>query len=732
MRAVLAALTVVLAPLAWATVPSETSTVSYACNGTTTVYAYSFKILASTDLVVTATTAAGSVTSLVLTTDYSVSGIGVSTGGNVTLTAGSKCPNLSTLKIVRTVTKTQTTSFRTQGSFNPAVHENAFDKLTMETQQIDRDVGKLMGRVCGIGQILTSTDGVNLTCVNDNGSSPVADSSTVTATGSTTARALRDVHSDVKNVLSFGAVGNGAIDDGPALDLATTAACRAALDTFEWNQGVGGTVFLPRGIYRRTTTWTIPDNCNGLRIVGEGSGTTSILMDANATTDAIVAASNRKLQIKGIWIYAFSATPGVLPGKFRDGVKLGSSAGVGGISWGDLEDVKVSYADGYGFRILRALDSKMRGCGTRYTKTGLLIDADGSGVESTTVEVSGFTSSTSTEHGVIVNKAYGVSFNQLTVEGAGTPATAANANGLLVGPLAEVTLTHPYFESNAGWDIATGLDATNYSRLVVVNPSARYTANKGAGYGFLKIGARTQDGALVGGAFTGGYGSGNKVLSIASGARNFLIASPAVNTDSTSVEYNSGPLSGYNGVVLGGNGLAEGMIEGRYKFRIFGGPLVTQTAGAPPASGTWAAGDISFNQAPAAGAVEGWRCTTGGTPGTWTAFYPQRWKRAQTGPTYGANVAIDASLGDVFAFNATDGVAFQVDNPTNPQAAGHMITIRVANTSGGALGAVTFGTQYKLAGAWTSPANGNNRTITFEWNTANWIEVSRTAADAPN
>lgn len=40
-------------------------------------------------------------------------------------------------------------------------------------------------------------------------------------------------------------------------------------------------------------------------------------------------------------------------------------------------------------------------------------------------------------------------------------------------------------------------------------------------------------------------------------------------------------------------------------------------AAAAPTVGTWTAGDIVFNTAPAAGGKIGWVCTVGGTPGTW-------------------------------------------------------------------------------------------------------------------
>jgi hypothetical protein len=102
----------------------------------------------------------------------------------------------------------------------------------------------------------------------------------------------------------------------------------------------------------------------------------------------------------------------------------------------------------------------------------------------------------------------------------------------------------------------------------------------------------------------------------------------------------------------------------------------------------------------------------------------------RTTPTYGASVAIDAKLGREYVIDATDGVAFTIANPTNA-AQGLRVTIRVRNTSGGALGTITWGTAYKLA-AWTSPATGYSRAIDFQYSGSAWIEVSRTPADVPN
>ncbi len=53
------------------------------------------------------------------------------------------------------------------------------------------------------------------------------------------------------------------------------------------------------------------------------------------------------------------------------------------------------------------------------------------------------------------------------------------------------------------------------------------------------------------------------------------------------------------------------------------------------------------------------------------------------------------------------------------------------------MGTITWGTNFLLAGVWTKPANGFNRSVTFICNSVigvanKWVEVYRTAADVAN
>lgn len=99
--------------------------------------------------------------------------------------------------------------------------------------------------------------------------------------------------------------------------------------------------------------------------------------------------------------------------------------------------------------------------------------------------------------------------------------------------------------------------------------------------------------------------------------------------------------------------------------------------------------------------------------------------------TYSTSINVGANLAETFFIAVTDGVAFTINAPTSGTA-GQRITFRIRNTSGGAMGAVTWNGAYKLS-AWVSPATGFQRAITFETlDGTNFYEIGRTPADVPN
>ena len=130
---------------------SQTSRIGYTGNGSVSVYAYTFKIFDDDDLLVTVrdTASPGVETTLVKTTDYTVSGVGSSTGGNVTLVNASQSwltsGNLkSNYKLVvrRVMDLIQSADIRNQGDYYPETHENVFDMLVMQDQQQQDDLDR--------------------------------------------------------------------------------------------------------------------------------------------------------------------------------------------------------------------------------------------------------------------------------------------------------------------------------------------------------------------------------------------------------------------------------------------------------------------------------------------------------------------------------------------------------------------------------------------------------------
>ena len=101
----------------------------------TFTFAYDFKVLDQSHLVVTVTTTStGAAVTKTITTDYTVTGVGTDSGGNVTFVAGKAPLSTETVTITRAVPLTQLTDLQNRGGVQPSVLEESFDKLTQITQ----------------------------------------------------------------------------------------------------------------------------------------------------------------------------------------------------------------------------------------------------------------------------------------------------------------------------------------------------------------------------------------------------------------------------------------------------------------------------------------------------------------------------------------------------------------------------------------------------------------------
>ena len=115
------------------TVSTEVNHNEYTGNGVTTTFPYAFRIFQASDLLVTTSDSDGVLRTLVLNTDYTVSGVGAYYGGHIVLNKP-----LSTgwrISIERSLAVVQETDLRNQGRFFAETHESAFDYLTMIIQQ---------------------------------------------------------------------------------------------------------------------------------------------------------------------------------------------------------------------------------------------------------------------------------------------------------------------------------------------------------------------------------------------------------------------------------------------------------------------------------------------------------------------------------------------------------------------------------------------------------------------
>ena len=123
----------------------------------------------------------------------------------------------------------------------------------------------------------------------------------------------------------------------------------------------------------------------------------------------------------------------------------------------------------------------------------------------------------------------------------------------------------------------------------------------------------------------------------------------------------------------------------------------------------------------------------GGLAGGATLLAFMETNRGVAAVTYSASMTPDASAAAHHTIVATDTNAFTINAPTatapTSVTRGWVLTLDIKNSSGGTMGNVTFDAVFLPAGAFTKPANGKRRTISFYFDGTNWVELSRAAAD---
>jgi hypothetical protein len=280
------------------TVSSTTARVSYSGNGTTTVFPVPFYFLANSDLLVVLRSSAGIETQQVLSTNYTVTGAGVLSGGSVTMTVAP--PSGTSLTILRNVALTQTTDFLPNDRLPAESLEQTVDKLTMIVQQLDDSSDRSIK--------FPITDSPSISAVLPSSSSRAGKFLKFSSTGSPTAEA---VPTFAVSVTDFGATGDGTTDD--------TAAIQTAVNTAYM-------LFFPAGTYKVTSPITLRSNNH---LFGEGASSVISYTGTATSQGALYANSgSASTYVENLVVRDLKLLGDVVASGFSEFVHLISFSGV--------------------------------------------------------------------------------------------------------------------------------------------------------------------------------------------------------------------------------------------------------------------------------------------------------------------------------------------------------------------------------------------------------------------
>jgi hypothetical protein len=97
-------------------------------------------------------------------------------------------------------------------------------------------------------------------------------------------------------------------------------------------------------------------------------------------------------------------------------------------------------------------------------------------------------------------------------------------------------------------------------------------------------------------------------------------------------------------------------------------------------------------------------------------------------PGAGGAVSVNMLTDSSFRLTVTDTTGFTINSPSN-SARGDRLLLVIKNSSGGAMGTITWGGSFKLAGTFINPASTKQRLIEYIYDGTNWLEITRTGAD---
>lgn len=266
-------------------VTGSTTRNDYSSSSGQTVFAYTFQILLTTDVKVIKNG-----TTLNINDDYTVSGAGVSSGGNVTLTTGASGGD--TVSILLAMPIDRTTQYQNAGDFLASDVNGDLDKSYIALNQLQTDISRAVrlkdqDQSVDLELPLVSTRANKFLRFNFDGSvdvttgTPGAPSTTddITYNSGETGSTQRTLTSRLQDFLlatDFGVVGDGVADD-------TTAARNCILAAIA-NDKVA---YFPEGNYKITANILdykkLVDGGKSPKIVGAGRGLTKFTISGTQT-----------------------------------------------------------------------------------------------------------------------------------------------------------------------------------------------------------------------------------------------------------------------------------------------------------------------------------------------------------------------------------------------------------------------------------------------------------------
>lgn len=148
------------------TVITQITESTYVANGSTLVFAYNFRILDESHLKVYADEV------IVDSADYTVTGVGAASGGDVDFTPSGAPTNGTIIRLSREIPITQLVDYQPNDPFPADTHEAALDKLTMITQQHRTELDRTIQATPGNGGVVfefTDPKANTILAFNDDG-----------------------------------------------------------------------------------------------------------------------------------------------------------------------------------------------------------------------------------------------------------------------------------------------------------------------------------------------------------------------------------------------------------------------------------------------------------------------------------------------------------------------------------------------------------------------------------